>query len=459
MRKNNLICMIPSLALLLVGLSFGLYGCGGDKNPTTDATPTPKPTTTPTPTFTPSPTPTPDTRLGSVTLDALGDLPGKSFFSAAYAVSPGTDAGQFPDGPVVVGQSESDRGKEAFIWTRFNGMQRLTNLGGSELGLPTPQRDFSSVAYGVTDDRSVVGTITAYIGSAGTERREGFLWTPVNGNGIAQLIRNTNDGTRVWAYGLAGEGAGAIVGFALFPETDTSVNRFEAYRWFSSTNFVGESIGDLPGGDFFSEGHSISADGNKIVGRSISGAAQVEAFFWEQGRGLQALGFLPGGDRNSIAIAISPKGNVVAGRSSSAKSVAEGSFEAFYWTPTATTLTPLGDLAGGAFSSESVAVSNDFVILGVSSSTLSGPNRDEIFLWNPNTPEKGGGMISLKDHLTRRGFDTTGWEFTVPKRETNSDHLPLSISLDGKIIVGAALHNGNTEAFLLTSEKGFRIQP
>jgi hypothetical protein len=48
---------------------------------------------------------------------------------------------------------------------------------------------------------------------------------------------------------------------------------------------------------------------------------------------------------------------------------------------------------------------------------------------------------------------------TVPNRETNADHLPIAISLDGKMIVGAGLHNGNTEAFLLTSEKGFRIQP
>ncbi len=40
----------------------------------------------------------------------LGDLPGGSFFSQAYAVS--------PDGSVVVGGSMSAAGEEAFRWTR-----------------------------------------------------------------------------------------------------------------------------------------------------------------------------------------------------------------------------------------------------------------------------------------------------------------------------------------------------
>ena len=63
----------------------------------------------------------------------LGDLPGASFDSVAYAVS--------ADGSTVVGRSISTPGFEAFRWTQAGGMVGLGDLPGAS---------FNSEALGVS---------------------------------------------------------------------------------------------------------------------------------------------------------------------------------------------------------------------------------------------------------------------------------------------------------------------
>ena len=70
-----------------------------------------------------------------------GDLPGGDFESYAYDIS--------ADGSVVVGQSYSSSGREAFRWTADGGMTGLGDLPGGT---------FSSDAYGVSADGSVAVT-------------------------------------------------------------------------------------------------------------------------------------------------------------------------------------------------------------------------------------------------------------------------------------------------------------
>ena len=47
-------------------------------------------------------------------------------------------------------------------------------------------------------------------------------------------------------------------------------------------------LGDLPGGDFRSRAHGVSADGSVVVGWGSSASGQT-AFVWTQGDGIQSL--------------------------------------------------------------------------------------------------------------------------------------------------------------------------
>jgi len=60
----------------------------------------------------------------------------------------------------------------------------------------------------------------------------------------------------------------------------------EAFRWTSGGGMVG--LGDLPGGDFWSEALDVSADGSTVVGWGVSASGQ-EAFIWDQANGMRNL--------------------------------------------------------------------------------------------------------------------------------------------------------------------------
>ena len=66
----------------------------------------------------------------------------------------------------------------------------------------------------------------------------------------------------------------------------------QSFAGTEETGFV--LVGDLPGGDNYSAGNAISADGSSIVGRgsSVNG---TEGFRWTPSSGITGLGDLPGG--------------------------------------------------------------------------------------------------------------------------------------------------------------------
>ena len=107
-------------------------------------------------------------------------------------------------------------------------------------------------------------------------------------------------------------------------------------------------IGDLPGGEFFSQATAISADGNVLVGESDSGAGR-QAFTWNATDGMLALGALPGG-RYSTGSAVSSNGAVVVGASARGNRV-----EAFRWTQS-TGMVGLGSLGRGSNASHATDV-------------------------------------------------------------------------------------------------------
>ncbi len=67
-----------------------------------------------------------NSRPDAASFQRLGDLPGVSFSSVAFDLS--------ADGSVVVGQSETASGTEAFVWDSTNGMKSIASaLSGIDL--------------------------------------------------------------------------------------------------------------------------------------------------------------------------------------------------------------------------------------------------------------------------------------------------------------------------------------
>ena len=98
----------------------------------------------------------------------------------------------------------------------------------------------------------------------------------------------------------------------------------EAFRWTSGGGMVG--LGELAGGESFSDATGVSADGATIVGDSASASGR-EAFRWTSGGGMVGLGDLPGrGFRQAKAADVSADGAIVVGSSESASGR-----EAFIW--------------------------------------------------------------------------------------------------------------------------------
>ena len=215
--------------------------------------------------------------------------------------------------------------------------------------------------------------------------------------------------------------------------------RTEAFRWTQTTGMVG--LGDLPGGDFYSDASGVSADGSVVVGSSKSassggtGTGRTEAFRWAQATGMVGLGDLPGGLFYSKANGVSADGSVVVGVSEGANGN-----EAFRWTQ-ATGMVGLGVLPGGYFSSSALGVSADgSVVVGYSDS------ENEAFIWNSTQ-----GMRSLKQVLTNDyGLNLNGWDLTSAN----------AISADGLTIVGSGFDPmGNGEYWIARLDPQPEPQP
>jgi uncharacterized membrane protein len=73
-------------------------------------------------------------------------------------------------------------------------------------------------------------------------------------------------------------------------------------------------LGDLPGGEFYSEAYDVSADGSVVVGTSIvPGPLGFRAFRWTEETGMLALPPVPGVANFEVAYGVSGDGNVIVG--------------------------------------------------------------------------------------------------------------------------------------------------
>jgi len=225
-----------------------------------------------------------------------------------------------------------------------------------------------------------------------------------------------------------------IAGCLLAAAASTS---FAAYNSF-------QGLGDLPGGDFSSIVHGVSADGSVVVGASNTGTTEDEAFRWTAAAGMQGLGYLPGGQSFSSAFASSPDGSVVTGWSGS---------KVFRWVDLNGNGTVelsekldnnagfgLGDFPGTQPKSIAFDLSADSsIIVGAS----AGPSGLEAFRWKD---QNGNGLIDPDEQLdgnyAKFGFgDFPTGIFASEARNTTPN---------GSVVVGMANSDRGEEAYRWT---------
>lgn len=183
----------------------------------------------------------------------LGALPGQ--YAASFAV------GISGDGSTIVGQSSSNLGKEAFRWTTAGGMQGIGSLAGK--GKPSSASAISA------DGKTIVGS------SESSNGLVAFRWTE------AASMQRLGDATASqFQPARVSEDGSIVVGTGRNADRDD-----EAVKW---TTGGLESLGDLPGGAFYSSASAISRDGSTIVGASQS-AATTEAVRWTKEGGIQSI--------------------------------------------------------------------------------------------------------------------------------------------------------------------------
>lgn len=329
--------------------------------------------------------------LQSASILALGDLPGGTTASVAYALS--------PDGQTVVGTSTSATGSTAFVWTRSGGMEELPGLFPELL---------TSSARGV----SAAGNVVVGQLATSTEWR-GYRWEP--STGVVPLGSSKNS---FFSSAESVSADGNSIAGRLYRGGES-----EAFLWTISGGIVG--LGDLPGGISESGAFGISADGSTVVGYGVSDSG-YEAFRWTGSGGMAGLGDLAGGTHDSGAQAASADGRFVVGYGNS-----DAGYEAFRWSPEGG-MVGLGDLPGGdAYSVANAVSASGTVVVGFGSTDAGG----EAFVWTP-----GFGMVSLEDELRSQGADLTGW---TELRSANG------ISPDGRYVVGFGNYNGAPQAFVV----------
>ena len=152
------------------------------------------------------------------------------------------------------------------------------------------------------------------------------------------------------------------------------------FRWNAQTGM--RSL--LEGSEFYSGGATgVSSDGNAITGFASRTDGTGGTFSWTAERAFILIGDLPGGPEESNAFAISADGTTIVGQG---RTETSHLFEAFRWTES-DGIVSLGDLPGSVrFSSATDVNADGSVIVGMSHSARG----LEPFRWTPET-----GMIGL----------------------------------------------------------------
>lgn len=172
-------------------------------------------------------------------------------------------------------------------------------------------------------------------------------------------------------------------------------------------------LGTLNG--YRTDASGVSADGTVVTGSARYPQSEREAWRWTADDGLVGLGELAGGAYYSQSYAVSGDGSVVVGLSRSTDG-----YEAFRWT-SAGGMSGLGDFSGGTFDSAATGVSADGTVVVGHGRSETGV---EAFYWT-----ESAGMTSL------------------------GSGRAYGVSADGTVVVGQT-GGFSGEAFAWTDEGG-----
>jgi probable HAF family extracellular repeat protein len=317
----------------------------------------------------------------------LGDLPGGAYHSAAYSIS--------ANGSVVVGQSESASGTEAFRWE--NGV--MTGLGYLPANI-----NFSD-ARGVSDDGSVIVGSSAYYHNSNTIGA--YKWTKSAG-----MVFLGDNGWSSGAMGVSADGS-VIVGSNWRPDG-------EACRW--------TTTGRQDIGYYQSFAYGVSGDGSKIVG-TISCSSGHAAITWDaQGN----ASYLVSG-RTTTPYGVSADGSVVVG--AIYRAGPDLLFEAAIWTDDNqihVIYSPL-NISVSAYD----ASADGSIVVGGAYDWDDDTRDNMAFIWDSTN-----GARNLKTVLTNDyGLDLTGWKLISAR----------GISDDGLTIIGTGVNpQGFKEGWIAT---------
>jgi probable HAF family extracellular repeat protein len=160
----------------------------------------------------------------------------------------------------VVGESRTNAGERAFLWTADGGMRNLGTLAGGT---------FSS-AHDINDAGVVVGMSETASG------RSAFVWTEQGGmRDLGQVAGGINNSTAEEI-----NAAGQVVGYS---QTATG---WAAFSWTESGGM--KNLGMLAGKDS-SFAQAVNASGLVVGFSGVSGWAQGSAFLWSEQDGMLDL--------------------------------------------------------------------------------------------------------------------------------------------------------------------------
>ncbi|MEQ8843608.1 MAG: GC-type dockerin domain-anchored protein [Phycisphaerales bacterium] len=228
--------------------------------------------------------------FGQSSFVPLGDLPGGSAFSSASGVSSFDEAGGVAGNLVVVGNSQSSNGREAFRWTAGDGLVGLGSLGGSFF--------FSNAAAVDATGATVVG------GASAPEGILAYRWRVSTGLvSLGDLPGGTEESE---ASATSADGS-VVVGAS---RSRPGPVGGEAFLWVEGFGMLG--LGRLDPEDA-SIALGVSADGSIIVGSSGPTPDDRTPFRWTAATGLEALELLPGESKSGEASGISADGRTIVG--------------------------------------------------------------------------------------------------------------------------------------------------
>lgn len=189
----------------------------------------------------------------------------------------------------------------------------------------------------------------------------------------------------------------------------------------ASVSFTG--LGDLEGGDFFSNALGISADGSTVVGVSKTSTG-LAAFRWSETTGIQALSGIPENTAVSGATAVSADGSVIVGyMMRDLRLPGDNSTQAFRWTSEGFETLPEVNNARSSSTAHGVSLDGNLV-LGEISVEIEDNSQTLAILWYPDSDE----IQSLPRDMDRCQI-ITGKLLCLP-------YIAKAISSDKNIVVG-----------------------